>query len=206
MVRLAGETRKSARALGGMLDLPAACARVEGAIAKYSGLHREFPRKPIPPAYGLRALLRARLREIPVADLGWVAARRSHRENLIRGLAGFSAVLFLLVLVWFTTRSAERNAILRADLTPGVGRLVAASDVCRARLNDNVDVVPAIQRQVFAEYGMPHRGQGLRTRLCDHTRVGRVRRYPQSVATAVFRVLVECVGKGRRGTDRKWRS
>src|SRR5262249_21392050 len=48
----------------------------------------------------------------------------------------------------------------RRDLTPGAVRPVAVSDICAARLGDNAQVVPAVQRQVFAEYGMPNAEAG----------------------------------------------
>ena len=60
----------------------------------------------------------------------------------------------LLAVIWVGTNSSERNAIPRSDLTPGAVRSVAVKDVCRAELSGNADVLPVVQRELFAEYGM----------------------------------------------------
>lgn len=113
----------------------------DDAITEFTRMHRENPYQPIPPADGPRALLKARLREMPNTNR--------------RGAVYAAATLALLAIVWLNENRSDRDAIPRSDLTPGAVRAVAAADVCRARLNDNAEVVPAVQRQVFTEYGMP---------------------------------------------------
>lgn len=128
----------------------------DDAIAEFSRLHRQIPGQQLPPADGPRALLKARLREMSEANRSSSLAQWLTRQRVIRGMAYLTGILVLLTVVWLSAGPSERNAIPRAELTPGVVRPVAAAEVCRARLNDNVDVVPAVQRQVFAEYGMAH--------------------------------------------------
>jgi hypothetical protein len=67
-----------------------------------------------------------------------------------------AALAGLAVALWTAARPGERGAVPRRDLTPGAVRQVAMSDVCSERLGDNAEVVPAVQRQVFEEYGMPN--------------------------------------------------
>ena len=124
----------------------------DDAIAEFARMHRENPDQPLPPPDGPRAVLRARLRQAAAAQ---ATAHIPHPTTLLRGAAYAAAVLGLLGVIWLTAYRGERYAIPRSDLTPGAVRLVAAADVCRARLSDNSEVVPAIQRQVVAEYGMP---------------------------------------------------
>jgi len=57
-------------------------------------------------------------------------------------------------VTWQGADPTERIAIPRSDLTPGAVRNIAATDVCRAKPSGNAEVMPAIQQQVFAEYGM----------------------------------------------------
>ena len=65
-----------------------------------------------------------------------------------------AAALVIAIGVWYAIPSRDTGGIPRADLTPGAVRSVALTDVCSSRLADNGDVVPAVQRQVLAEYGV----------------------------------------------------
>ena len=120
--------------------------QLEDAIADFSRLHHGDQDGPLPEADGPRALLKARLAaaQAPASRWSWRAP----------AFASAAAVLLAAVLL---TRppSAESASIPRADLTPGAVRTIAAADVCAARLENNAEVVPALQRQVFADYGMP---------------------------------------------------
>jgi hypothetical protein len=118
----------------------------EDAIAGFARLHRDSQAEPLPAPDGPRALLKARLREL-------AAAPPPRRPRHAIAYAATAAALLAVVLL--TVSPSERDAIPRADLTPGAVRYIAASDVCSARLENNAEVVPAVQRQVFAEYGMP---------------------------------------------------
>lgn len=127
---------------------------LDEAIAETARLHRRAAHSTLPPPEGPRALLRARLREL--------AADNSHSalwptiNRYTRAFALLAVTVALLVVLWPGPGSTERIAIPRSDLTPGAVRTVAASDVCAGDLSGNAEVMPAVQRQVFAEYGMPN--------------------------------------------------
>lgn len=119
---------------------------LEEAIAGFARLHRDSQDEPLPSPDGPRALLKARLNELVTTP----PPRRSWH-----GMAYTATAAALLAAVLLSVPSSERAAIPRADLT-GAVRYMAASDVCSARLDNNAEVVPAVQRQVFADYGMPY--------------------------------------------------
>ena len=127
---------------------------LDDAIAEVARMHRQAAHPPFPPADGPRALLRARLREL--ASAGPNSGMRLTFNQLTGAVALFAAIGVLLAVIWVGRNSSEPNAIPRSDLTPGAVRTVAVRDVCRADLGGNAEVLPVIQRQVFAEYGMPN--------------------------------------------------
>ena len=120
---------------------------LEDAAADFARLHHDDQTGTPPAADGPRALLKARLAAAPAP-----AARWSWR------VPTFAAAAAMLLAAVLLTRppSAESASIPRADLTPGAVRNVAAADICAVRLENNAEVVPALQRQVFADYGMPN--------------------------------------------------
>jgi hypothetical protein len=124
--------------------------KLEGAIVEVARMHRRTA--PLPASEGPRALLKLRLRALAA---GPDSATRWSVNRLIGAVSSFAAIGCLLAVIWLAANSDERNSIPRSDLTPGVVRSLAASDVCRAPLTGNAAVLPAVQRQVFAEYGMP---------------------------------------------------
>jgi hypothetical protein len=127
---------------------------LEDAIADVARMRRA-DLAPLPSPEGPRALLRARLRELAGGSSTRAASASVNRY--VRAFALFAtAGAALLVVSWLGSGSGEGIAIPRSDLTPGAVRAVAATDVCRAELRSNAEVVPAIQRQVFADYGMPN--------------------------------------------------
>jgi hypothetical protein len=127
---------------------------LDDAIAEVARMHRQAAHPPLPPADGPRALLRARLREL--ASAGSNSSMRLTFSRLTGAAALVAAVGVALAVIWVGRNSGEPNAIPRSDLTPGAVRNVAVKDVCRADLSSNAEVLPVIQRQVFAEYGMPN--------------------------------------------------
>ncbi len=127
---------------------------LDDAIAEVARMHRQAAQPSIPPADGPRALLKARLRELASNAPG--PAVRLTLSQLQGAVALFAAIGVLLVTIWVGTPSSEPNAIPRPDLTPGAVRNVAVRDVCMADLSSNAQVLPVVQRQVFAEYGMPN--------------------------------------------------
>jgi hypothetical protein len=128
---------------------------LDEAIAEFARMYRDAHQQ-LPPPEGPRALLKARLNELAMTRR---ASRKFawFRDTKVMGSAVcFTAVLVILIVVWMAVDPGERKAIPRSDLTPGAVRNLAASDVCRAALSDNAEVMPAVQKQVFAEYGMPN--------------------------------------------------
>ena len=126
----------------------------DDAIAEVARMHRRASHPPLPAADGPRALLKARLRELASADPK--AGMRLTLNQFAVTVALFAAIGVSLVVIRVGGNSGEPNAIPRSDLTPGAVRNVEVKDVCRADLGGNAEVLPVIQRQVFAEYGMPN--------------------------------------------------
>ena len=126
---------------------------LDESIAEFARMYRDT-QQPLPPPEGPRALLKARLHELAVARRTSRAPFWLRDTNVTRSAVCFAAMLVILVVVWTAIDPAEHKAIPRSDLTPGAVRNVAVSDVCRAALSDNAEVIPTVQRQVFAEYGM----------------------------------------------------
>jgi hypothetical protein len=131
---------------------------LDDAIAEVASMHRDGT--PLPPPDGPRTLLKARLRELAAGHRDSSAPHWLRSGRVAAGALCFAAGLILLIAVWLRINPSERVAIPRADLTPGAVKFVAASDVCRVSLGDNAEVMPAVQRQVFAEYGMQNAEAG----------------------------------------------
>jgi hypothetical protein len=125
---------------------------LDNALAEAATLHRQATQPLLPPIDGARARLRAGLRE--AAASGPNSGIRLDFRHLVPIAASVAAVGVLLGVIGLGTSSSESNAIPRSDLTPGAVRAVSAKDICRAELSGNADVLPVVQRQVFAEYGM----------------------------------------------------
>jgi hypothetical protein len=125
---------------------------LDDAIANVTRMHQEAAQAKLPPPEGPRALLKARLRELAAASPR--PGLRMNSNAVMRAAVCLVAAGVLVAVMWLGTNSSERKAIPRPDLTPGAVRAVAASDICRAELGGNANVLPAVQRQVFAEYGM----------------------------------------------------
>jgi hypothetical protein len=127
---------------------------LDDAIAEVARMHRQTGHPPLPSAEGPRALLRARLREL--AEAGPNAPVRLSFNRSIFTAAALVAIGVLLAVIWMGPNSDERNGIPRSDLTPGAVRSQAAREICGVQLNGNAEVLPVVQRQVFAEYGVPN--------------------------------------------------
>jgi hypothetical protein len=128
---------------------------LDDAATDFARSHREDLSLKLPPADGPRALLKARLREVAEASRGF-HVHGWKRAVRVYGVLWSAVTLALLAVVWLLVNPEELNAIPRSDLTPGAARQVSVSDVCGVKLADNGQVLPAIQRAVFAEYGMPN--------------------------------------------------
>src|SRR4051794_33022433 len=126
---------------------------LEDAITEVARMQRQATKSPLPPPDGPRALLRARLRQMAASRAN--AAERVTFNQFIRIGAVAATVAGVIAILWIGTSSSELHAVPRSDLTPGAIRSRRASDICSAELGSNAQVLPAVKRQVFTEYGMP---------------------------------------------------
>ena len=126
---------------------------LDDAIAEVARMHRENA-QPLPPHDGPRALLKARLRELAAATQA--SAVRLSFNRIIRTCASCAAIGLMLGMFWVVRNSDERAAVPRPDLTPGAVRATTVADICSDHLSGNGEVLPAVQRLVFTEYGMPN--------------------------------------------------
>src|SRR6185369_14663362 len=133
----------------GVREHLSACAECTQRLRQFEDAAREFARlhraTQVPSGDGPRALFRARLREASAAP----APNRS-----VRNFVYAAAVAALAIGLWVAIPANDTNPIPRPELTPGAVRTVAVADVCSSDQRSNADVMPPVQRQVFAEYGV----------------------------------------------------
>ena len=120
---------------------------LDDSIASFIRAQREAADPLIPPGDGPRALLRAKL-----ADNAPVLPRRNWRPVFV-GFAAACAAGVLLLVTQF--RGGDTYAKPRRSLTPGAVAARNREQVCAANPENNRVVPVALQRQVFAEYGIP---------------------------------------------------
>lgn len=130
-------------------------AGMEAGIADLVSLHRRSLECPLPPVAPSRALLKAQLS--PLAALprrpwwqGWLD-NIGHAQR-IAGIA--LALAALAFLVSYPGSWREARAVPATRLTPGATRRVALKDLCGGQYHRNAQVIPVVQRQVFARYGL----------------------------------------------------
>jgi hypothetical protein len=138
---------------------------IEDTIVAFVHVHRSEFDPQLPPIAGPRALLKARLTE---------AARMPQKASWGRGLPplftmrarayalastiAVAGLLFLSLHTW----PPQSRLIIKAQatpnrvLTPGATRPVTRNEICSAGYRDmNRLVSPAVQQEVFKEYGVP---------------------------------------------------
>ncbi len=128
---------------------------LENAIADFITVQQQELTNEAPPAAGPRALLKARLSQLPPAApsffhtrLGWPLAA-----------AACALLLLGLVLVRTALRLQEPLATVAVStpdsrLTPGAALLASRQDVCAQSSTNNKIVPVALQKKVFEEYGI----------------------------------------------------
>ncbi len=135
-------------------------AGMETSIADLVRLHRRSLDAPLPPASSSRALLKARLSELAAAPLAPAPQRPRWQGwfgNIGHGprIAGIAmALAALMFLVSYDRTSPEARAVPATRQTPGATRRVALKDLCSGQYSKNSQVIPVVQRQVFARYGL----------------------------------------------------
>ncbi len=128
---------------------------IESAVAVFMRVHqRNNPA--LPSAAGPRALLKARLAELPLPS------RAASSSKLPPLWAQAAAVLIAAALVTImigrlrAPHSSPRLALSvpNSSLTPGATILTSRNQVCSASQPNNRSVSASLERQVFAEYGI----------------------------------------------------
>ena len=138
---------------------------LENAIAGFVRVHqREFEPK-LPPVAGPRALLKAQLDQLSASEPQGLSNSlgRPHRFAWTLAAAACAILAFGLILEYsnhfleYSNRSLPRAVIVsipNPSLTPGATLLVNRRQVCSQTNANNKAVPVALQRRVFAEYGI----------------------------------------------------
>jgi anti-sigma factor RsiW len=133
---------------------------IDHAITDFVRLHqREFEHK-LPPAAGQRALLRARLAQLSEGsqDSDWFPMRLGLSPAIAAmGLTVAAIVLFVASSFVPWSKPLPKVTVFflpDARLTPGAATLASRQAVCSQPNVKNKAVPAALQKQVFAEYGI----------------------------------------------------
>lgn len=139
-------------------------SEIDGAIADFVRVYQADSPQDATSAAGARALLKARLAELPKVLPGriWPFSQKVTITGCIA--ACVCATVVLAALVWRShsaVTSAQQTAVValpvvpNPSLTPGAARTINRSDVCTASHDESAREIPgSVQRKVFAEYGL----------------------------------------------------
>ncbi len=127
---------------------------IEAAIGVFMKVHQRNLNLKLPPAAGPRALLKARIAQMPST-----ARRLPPLWSQIAAVLVLAALATVLAGRWASLHRAASLAkqalsIPNATLTPGAAILETRNQVCSAPNPNNRTVPASLQRQVFAEYGI----------------------------------------------------
>lgn len=140
-------------------------AELDGTIGDFVRLYQADFRQDAPSAAGARALLKARLAELPRALPGriWPFSQKATVTGCIA--ASVCAIAVLAAFAFWrghpAVTSARQMAVValrvvpNPSLTPGAARTINRSDVCTTSDIESAREIPgSVQRKVFAEYGL----------------------------------------------------
>jgi hypothetical protein len=147
---------------------------IEGTIAGFAEAHRPALDSRVPPSAGPRALLKARLADAGTRSRFTMAERWSGylgqyapRRSTWLALAGILLLAFTIGIrvapdmLDLGSAPLEWTAAPSPRLTPGETIALTKEDICRADSPSRERVVPAaLQREVFAEYGIANPSPG----------------------------------------------
>jgi anti-sigma factor RsiW len=135
---------------------------LEAAIADFIRLHERHFDVKLPPSAGPRALLKAQLSQIVAAPdkPTWFEVRRRFSWPLVAAACALLALGFLLVRSAADRQNAPPMqlaivSVPNSSITPGAIVLESRGEVCRGESTKNKAVPVALQRKVFAAYGIP---------------------------------------------------
>lgn len=135
---------------------------LENAIAGFVRVYQRECDAELPPAAGPRALLKARLAQIPAAvsdrPIDWLTPRRFAWVLTAATCAALALGLFFSApsLQWHRPSRLQPVIVSIPDsrLTPGAALLVSRPAVCAQANTKNKAVPVTLQRKVFEEYGI----------------------------------------------------
>jgi hypothetical protein len=147
---------------------------IEAAVGEFVRIYRRTLDENIPSSDGPRALLRAQMAELSLTRTthslcaflsrghseSWLARVRNVSLRFSWPIAGFAGVLaiavYLAFTLWLGGERVRASTLMIPDrsLTPGATVLMSREEVCQATSANNKRVSPALQREVFREYGM----------------------------------------------------
>lgn len=133
---------------------------MEAAIGSFVRFHRESFHDWLPSQEGPRALLLAQLRQMEENDNSFRRWLRFPRRRLIGSVLWVSAAMLAAALLpwrqWThrTTAQVIALAVPNHSLTPGAIIALDRREVCGQTTTKNKQVPQALQREVFAEYGI----------------------------------------------------
>jgi hypothetical protein len=147
--------------LAGCWDCRTRQQELETTISEFMRMHRRGFDMQIPPIDGPRALLKARLAQFAQTERkSWLHRFRGISWRLswrILGVACGLGMIAYLAFQYGTVPRPEHSLIVTTpdpSLTPGATILVTRGQVCRGANTKNKAVPVALQRRVFAEYGI----------------------------------------------------
>jgi hypothetical protein len=131
---------------------------IESTIADFVRVHqREFDVK-LPPAAGRRALLKAQLAHLATTppNSSWSVLTRRSDWALAAAACALAALSLFLVRATISRQSSPAVVFSIPDsrLTPGAAILATRQAVCSLANTKNKAVPIALQKRVFAEYGI----------------------------------------------------
>ncbi len=165
LLEIDGELKGSQQAtVGSHLDACWECRarrqEIQNAITDFVRVYPRESGATLPPVAGQRALLRAQLAQLAegAQGSGWFAWRRALKPASAAALAVMAMALLVLGSVAYRS-TVQRDMVIvslpDARLTPGAATLSPRQAVCSQANVKNKAVSMAVQRQVFAEYGIP---------------------------------------------------
>jgi Putative zinc-finger len=131
---------------------------IESAIAVFMKVHQRNLSPALPPGSGPRALLKARIAEMPSRPGTAASNRLPPLWMQIAAVVVAAAFATVLAGRWAAAHrpagASRALSIPNASLTPGAAILASRNQVCSAPNPNNRAVPASLERQVFAEYGI----------------------------------------------------